>query len=517
MSIRKKVWLSFLGIIVLAVLAGIVDWPKGPNIDFTINGKKIFRELKVHLGLDLQGGTQLVYQADLKNVEKSEYENAMSGVRDVIERRVNGLGVSEPVVQTNKVDNNWRVLVELPGVTDINEAVKSIGETPSLDFRELPKSEAPATEPKTGSADLIVQANDKTKAVKVNEPTAVQNKGTTSQEVIDTKGLKVVGEGNDAKVVDKDGKEIDINTLTEQLKQQESGLDSGSWIMTKLTGQNLKKSQLQFDPQTNQPVIALEFDNEGKKLFADITERNIGKPLAIFLDGQLISDPVVNERIGEGQAIISGKFTVDEAKQLAIRLNAGALPVPVALVSQTNIGPSIGKIAIEKSFIAGLFGLLLVGIFMVAMYRLPGLISVIALFIYALLSLAIFKFIPVTMTLAGVAGFIMSIGMAVDANVLIFERMKEELYSGKSLSVALDDGFKHAWLSIRDSHVSTLITCFILAWFGTSMIKGFAITLGIGILLSLFSALTVTRTFLRLVLMIKGLKNRLWLFSIRKS
>lgn len=506
MSIRKKVWLSFLGIIVLSALAGIVDWPKGPNIDFTIGGKKIFRELKVHLGLDLQGGTQLVYQADLKNVESSEYENAMSGVRDVIERRVNGLGVSEPVVQTNKVDSNWRVIVELPGVTDINEAVKSIGETPSLDFRELPASEPATNEPKTGSADLVVKADKKK-----------DKKATTSQEVIDTNSLKVVGEGNDAKVVDESGKEIDINALTEQLKQQESGLDSGSWVMTKLTGQNLKKAQLQFDPQTNQPVVALEFDNEGKKLFADITEKNVGKPLAIFLDNEMISSPTVNERIGEGQAVISGKFTVDEAKQLAIRLNAGALPVPINLISQTNIGPSIGKIAIEKSFIAGLFGLLLVALFMIFMYRLPGLVAIIALFIYALLSLAIFKFIPVTMTLAGVAGFIISIGMALDANILIFERMKEELYSGKSLSVALDDGFKHAWLSIRDSQVSTLITCFILAWFGTSMIKGFAITLGIGTVLSLFSALTVTRTLLKLILMISGLKDKLWLFNIRKS
>ncbi|MFA6296724.1 MAG: protein translocase subunit SecD [Patescibacteria group bacterium] len=507
MSIRKKVWLSFLGIIVLSVLAGIVDWPKGPNIDFTIGGKKIFRELKVHLGLDLQGGTQLVYQADLKNVENSEYENAMSGVRDVIERRVNGLGVSEPVVQTNKVDNNWRVIVELPGVTDINEAVKTIGETPSLDFRELPPSTQPVKEPASGGADSLI--SKKTKELK--------NKATTSQEVIDTNSLKIVGEGNDAKVVDESGKEIDINALTEQLKQQESGLDSGSWVMTKLTGSHLKKAQLQFDPQTNQPVVAIEFDNEGKKLFADITEKNVGKRLAIFLDGQMISDPVVNERIGEGQAVISGKFTIDEAKQLAIRLNAGALPVPVSLISQTNIGPSIGKIAIEKSFIAGLFGLLLVALFMIVMYRLPGLVAIIALFIYALLSLAIFKLIPVTMTLAGVAGFIISIGMALDANILIFERMKEELYSGKSLGVAVDDGFKHAWLSIRDSQVSTLITCFILAWFGTSMIKGFAITLGIGTILSLFSALTVTRTLLKLILMINGLKDKLWLFNIRKS
>ncbi|MDD3888081.1 MAG: protein translocase subunit SecD [Patescibacteria group bacterium] len=511
MSIRKKVWLSFLGILVISVLAGIVDWPKGPNIDFTIGGKKIFKELKVHLGLDLQGGTQLVYQADLKNVESSEYENAMSGVRDVIERRVNGLGVSEPVVQTNKVDSNWRVIVELPGVTDINEAVKAIGETPSLDFRELPPSEPATNEPKTGSADGVI--DKKTKKQENNQ----ELKAATSQEVIDTNSLKIVGEGNDAKVVDESGKEIDINALTEQLKQQESGLDSGNWVMTKLTGQNLKKAQLQFDPQTNQPVVALEFDNEGKKLFADITEKNVGKPLAIFLDNEMISSPTVNERIGEGQAVISGKFTVDEAKQLAIRLNAGALPVPIALISQTNIGPSIGKIAIEKSFIAGLFGLLLVALFMIFMYRLPGLVAIIALFIYALLSLAIFKLIPVTMTLAGVAGFIISIGMALDANILIFERMKEELYSGKSLSVALDDGFKHAWLSIRDSQVSTLITCFILSWFGTSMIKGFAITLGIGTVLSLFSALTVTRTLLKLILMISGLKDKLWLFNIRKS
>jgi len=243
----------------------------------------------------------------------------------------------------------------------------------------------------------------------------------------------------------------------------------------------------------------LEFDNEGKDLFAEITERNLNKIVGIYLDGSPISLPRVNDKITDGRAIISGSFELEEAKLLAQRLNAGALPVPITLVTQQNIGASLGKVSVQKSLFAGIIGLVLVVLFMIIYYRLPGVIAIIALGIYTLIALAVFKLIPVTLTLAGVGGFILSIGMAVDANILIFERSREELREGKSLSTAVEEGFNRAWLSIRDSNISSLITCVILAWFGTSIVKGFAITLGIGVLLSMFSAITVTRTFMRLI------------------
>lgn len=271
------------------------------------------------------------------------------------------------------------------------------------------------------------------------------------------------------------------------------------FVNTGLGGQHLRRATVVFDPNTGEPQVSLLFNDDGKQLFAEITKKNLQKPVAIYLDGQPISIPTVQQEITTGEAIISGTFNLVEAKQLAARLTAGALPVPITLISQQNIGASLGQESIERSFVAGLLGLVLVALFMILYYRLPGLLAVIALGIYTLLVLAIFKLWPVTLTLAGIAGFILSIGMAVDANVLIFERMKEELRRGKAPSLAVDQGFRRAWLSIRDSNVSSLITCAILAWFGTSLVQGFAITLAIGILVSMFSAITITRTFLRLI------------------
>jgi protein-export membrane protein SecD len=266
---------------------------------------------------------------------------------------------------------------------------------------------------------------------------------------------------------------------------------------------------VEFDPTTGEPTVTLTFDSEGAKLFEEITARNVGKTVAIYLDGTPISVPRVNQAIAGGQAVISGSFTLEEAKTLSRRLNAGALPVPITLVTQQRIGPSLGQESVERSFLAGVIGLLLVALFMAVYYRFQGVIASTALLIYALVVFAIFVAWPVTLTLAGVAGFILSIGMAVDANVLIFERIREEERSGSPRRAALEDGFKRAWLSIRDSNVSSLITCLILAWFGTSLIKGFAITLAIGILVSMFSAISVTRTFLRL--------SHVWTFGKRKS
>ncbi len=370
------------------------------------------------LGLDLQGGTHLVYHADTSALASGDISGAMAGLRDVIERRVNLFGVAEPVVQTEKVGGDNRLIVELAGVFNIGDAIKVIGETPYLEFRELsPKATSTAT---------------------IND-----------------------------------------------------------FVATTLTGRYLKQAILNFDQTTGVPQISLEFNNDGAKLFEDITARNVGKPLAVFLDGAPISSPVVREKISGGRAQITGQFTVDEATQLVRRFNAGALPVPITLISQQSVESSLGADALRRSLMAGIYSTLLVMLFMVLWYRLPGLIAVFALLVYGSLTLLLFKLIPVTLSSAGIAGFILSIGMAVDANILIFERMKEEFRSGKSLDVAMTEGFRRAWTSIRDSNVSSLITAVILYWFGTSLVRGFALTLGFGILVSMFTAITASRFFLR--------------------
>ena len=423
-----------LGIFVLAILAGSLDYPVlwDKAVDF-LNAKseqaqlgiKIphFLKLPFRLGLDLQGGTHLIYEADLSDIDEKERQDSMDGIRDVIERRVNLWGVAEPLVQLNKVKDTYRLIVELPGVKDVYQAIDMIGETPYLEFKEArPQKE-----------------------------------------------LEELQEGEDP------------------------------FQNTQLTGRYLKKAQLEFDQTTYEPQVSLEFNDEGAKLFADITTRNVGKRVAIYLDGSPISIPVVQEVITGGKAQITGDFTDKEAKQLVQRLNAGALPVPINLISQQSVGASLGEISLAKSLRAVLMGLIAVALFMIFYYRLPGILAVVALAIYTIIILAVFKLIPVTLTLAGIAGFILSIGMAVDANVLIFERMKEERKSGKSWGGSISDGFKRAWPSIRDGNISTLITATILFYFGTSVIKGFALTLLFGILISMFTAIVITRTFLRLI------------------
>ena len=383
------------------------------------------------LGLDLQGGVHLTYKADLSAIKPAEAADAMEGLRDVIERRVNAFGVGEPLVQVEKsAGGDQRLIVELPGVTNVNEAIKMIGETPFLEF-------------------------------KTENPNA--------------------------------------DKLTEEEKKDSSKV----FVSSDLTGRYLKKAILDFDQTTFGPVISLEFNDEGGKLFAKLTKENVGKSIAIFLDGAPISVPNVREEITGGKAQITGQFTPQEAKLLVQRLNSGALPVPVSLISQQSVGPTLGEKFLAKGVMAGIYGMILVSLFLILWYRLPGLAAVLALGLYTIIILALFKLIPVTLTAAGIAGFILSVGMAVDANILIFERMKEELKKGKNLQSAISEGFSRAWLSIRDSNISSLITAGILFWMGTSMIKGFALTLGVGILISMFSAITVSRTFL-LAIGLKG-------------
>ncbi len=411
------------------------------------------------LGLDLKGGSHLVYKADVSKVAPGEVSAAMASLKDVIERRINAFGVSEPIIQTQEAgftnNNEYRLTVDLPGVTDIEEAIKTIGETPNLEF----KTENPAFDPK---APLSVK------------PT-IGADGQLTLGAIDPYANK--------------------------------------YITSTLTGRYLKKATVQFNQTTYAPVIGLQFDTEGSKLFEEMTKANVGKTIAIYLDGQVLSAPVVQQAISGGQATITGNFTPQEAKTLVGRLNSGALPIPVELLSTQTIGPTLGEKAISAGIHAGLIALIFISLFFVIWYRLPGIIAVVALALYVGIVLASFKLIPVTLTASGIAGFIISLGIAVDANVLIFERVKEELKSGKKLQEALHDGFDRAWTSIRDSNLSTLITSLILFWFGTSLIKGFALTLGIGVIVALFSAVIVTRIFLYALPASKSTKVNKFLFG----
>ncbi len=392
------------------------------------------------LGLDLSGGTHLVYQADISKLASSDIKDSMSSLRDVVERRVNMFGVSEPLVQTEQgaalssKESAYKLIVELPGITDVDEAVRSIGATPSLDFR----------------------------LVTADEMRSYQASSTT------------------------------FSSTTEQ-----QAAYMALFKTTGLTGRMVAKASLEFNTTTNQPVVGLTFTSEGRDLFSKITKDNIGNYLGIFLDGAPISVPVIRDQIADGKGQISGTFTVDEAKKLVRDLNYGALPVPISLISTQTIGPSLGQAAINGGIKAGIVAFIIIAIFLLIWYRLPGLVAVIALGVYTILMLALFKLIPVTLTAAGIAGFILSIGMAVDANILIFERMKEELARGRGIWDAMHEGFARAWLSIRDSNISSIITGLILYYFGsTAVITGFALVFVVGVVVSMFSAITASRLFL---------------------
>lgn len=421
---KSRIYLTIAGIFLLAFFAGNLVYPQFLNLPF-------LPEFPFRLGLDLQGGTHLVYEADLSNIEKGDYDSSMQGLRDVIERRVNLFGVREPLVQTQKAGSQYRLIVELAGVQDPAQAIEMIGETPYLEFRELKEN-----------YEEIVKRNE---------------------EIIES------GEGE----------------LEETFQP------------TPLTGKYLKKAEVGFDPTTSKPLVQLEFDEEGGRIFEDLTSKNIGQILAIYIDEVPVSLPTVQDVITGGKAQITGNFTIEEAQTLARNLNAGALPVPITLISQQTVGPVLGAVSLEKSLRAGALGFLAIIVFMLLFYRLPGLVSALALAIYVVLALSVFKLVPVTLTLAGIGGFILSIGMAIDANVLIFSRMREELRQEKSLLAAIEDGFARAWPSIRDGNLTTLIVAAILFAFGTSFIKGFALTLSLGILISMFSAIIITKNLLR--------------------
>jgi len=653
-KIRAKIRWGITGVFGLFLISLVFIYPQKFNVFINqINNTTHFGipnvpEKSFRLGLDLQGGAHLVYEANVSNIEDNEKSVSVEGVRDVIERRVNGMGVAEPQVQTTKVGDSYRLIVELPGVEDVKEAISMIGETPILEFKEennIPARELTEEEivgMNEYNKEASVKALEVLSKVKAGEDFTILateysedlysknnggyvgfipeneaikdiynwasevNEGDISQNIVDSvDGYNILKRGSE-----RDGKkqvnashilicylgavscdnpiynkeearlkaeeiynEVNANNFSDLAKEYSTDLTTKEndgdlgwfamdqmtenfqnavfsagvgeiigpveteygfhviykkdekvgkeyevsrillasqneldilppqdpWKNTDLSGKQLDRSEVVSNSQTGAIQVALNFDSEGKDLFADITERNIGKPVAIFLDGEAISTPTVQVAITDGRAVITGGFNIMEAKLLSQRLNSGALPVPIELISQQSVGASLGAKSISQSLYAGIVGVILVMLFMLFFYRLPGLLSVIALSIYIVLTLAIFKLIGVTLTLAGIAGFILSIGMAVDANVLIFERLKEELRENKSLKVAIEEGFNRAWTSIRDGNLSTLITCFVLISFGTSFVQGFAITLSIGVLLSMFTAITITRVMLRFV------------------
>ena len=435
---RSLFWL----IISLAILAVFVLLPQiriNKNLNFDANyvlkRLKINQQLTFREGLDLQGGTTLVLQANMKDVASSQRNAALNSAKAVIEKRVNLFGVSEPVVQTAISSNNdYRVLVELPGLTDINQVRALIGTTAQLNFYE--ETASPSAKISTSSAIFI------------------------------------------------------------------SGL--GYFKKTNLSGADIQQTNVTFDSNTGKPQVQLLFTSGGSKKFADITKRTVGKRVAISLDNQIIEAPTVNQVILTGDAVISGGFTTDTANQLSTQLNAGALPVSLSILSSSVVEPTLGISSLEKSLFAGVLGFIIIVLFMCILYGRLGVIASLALALYTIFVLAIFKLSSITpygitLTLSGIAGFILSIGMAVDANILIFERMKEELRLGKPKETAIELGFSRAWTSIRDSNISTLITSSVLYALGTGTVKGFALVLALGVIVSMFSAIVVTRTFLRLI------------------
>jgi preprotein translocase subunit SecD len=441
----RNAWRTLFVIFILVVFASIIAMPKEvpvsihwgpfnferiitrPDVNIKTDNFSFSKSFNLVLGLDLAGGSHLVFEADTANISEDKKETAIQGVRDAIERRVNLFGVSEPNIQTSNFDGKSRIIVELPGVKDTKEAIDLIGQTAQLSFAEIGTEEAP--------------------------------------------GL----------------------------------------IPTNLTGADIEKAEVVFDTSNAKPVVGIQFSEEGAQKFADITERNVGKPLPILLDEYPISSPVVQEKIPNGQAQIRGDFTVDEAKKLAIQINAGALPVPVTLIQEKTVGATLGSESIERSVQAGFVGLVMVMLFMILAYGRMGAIADVALIIFGILTLSLYKLIPVVLTLPGIAGFLLSVGMAVDSNILIFERFKEEKLK-RNFQDALEVSFGRAWDSIRDANIATLLTAFILAnpldfeFLNTSgPVRGFAITLALGILISMFTGLVVSRNLLRVF--VKGSKS----------
>lgn len=670
----KKPWgirIAAIALLISTVLIGFYDFPAVWNRGAAAVEAKTgwaaptMEEEGFRLGLDLQGGTHLIYEADMSEIPEDDRGEALEGVRDVIERRVNAFGVSEPVVQTTTTGGTYRIIIELAGVLDVTEAISLIGETPVLEFKtagetlqrdpteeELAQLESINAEEEAAAREVLNLAlagtnfdelvaqysidadKDEAKGI-VENITAdgfllseyaivIEDKGLYPGQIYNTTLIndddisvfKYLSQGEAAEMelshilICYEGTigctstlpEIDaslqMSTIMDQITPENfadlakqystgpSGPDGGylgwgsaddyvpafglaaaalevgeisdvvktefgyhliyksdqqvkpaytiqrvtmewtdiydivpdaePWENTELSGKQLESSVVEFDYNTGEPYVTLNFNAEGGELFGQLTEENIGLPIAIFLDGEAISTPVVQSAIYGGRAVITGDFTVEEAKLLAQRLNAGALPVPIELLSQQTVGPTLGAISLEKSVKAALAGFALVALYMILVYRFTGFIAVMALFLFAFLNLAAYRVFGVTITMAGIAGFVLSLGIAVDANVLIIERFKEEYSAGRDFLSAADEAVKRAWTAIRDGNLTTLIAAAILYWFSSSFIRGFALTLSIGVILSMFTAITVTRAYLHTVLEWKKIRKP-WLFGVKRK
>jgi protein-export membrane protein SecD len=458
--LRERNVSLLIGVIILALAAIWVDWPTNPGLHIHLGPINFDRDIRVHQGLDLQGGMQVLLEADMPEGQEIE-TGAMEAAKVIVGNRVDALGVTEPLVQSQ---GERRIIVELPGVEDPERAIATIRETGLLEFVDAGYTFLPP--------DVVVET---------------------------TFG--------------------GMTAPTEEMTATEGITDTSQVYSTVMTGKELDTVNVALD-QYGKPEIQFSLKSAGASTFSTFTSQNVGKYLCIVLDKRVISCPRIQTAITEGSARITGDFTLEEARSLAIQLRYGALPVPLRIETTRSVGPTLGQDSVQKSVRAGAIGLGAVLLFMVIYYRLPGSLAALALIIYALLNFALFKLIPVTLTLPGITGFLLSTGMAVDANILIFERMKEELRWGRSLAAAISAGFDRAWTSIRDSNLSTIITCAILYWFGSnfgaSVVKGFAITLFIGVVISMFTAVTVTRTFIRFVFEVFGdrLRERKWLLGI---
>ncbi len=431
---KKKLLLKFIFLLLIFVISFLVVWPKGPDLDLTKIGIPIQKELKLNKGLDLQGGTQLVYELDISSSQDAT--EAQEKATTVIRNRVDAFGVAEPVIYPEVFGSSVRIVVQLPGIQNIDEAISLIGKTAQLEFKE----EAP-------------------------------------QDITDLSGETPITLG-------KNWQEAPV-----------------------LTGADLKRADVSRD-QTGSIGIDLQFTSDGGRKFSEVTAKNIGKPLAIFLDQELLSAPEVQGQINEGKARITGNFSLKEANNLAIQLNAGSLPVPMKLAEQTKIGATIGEEAINGSLLAAILGFLAVSVFLISFYNILGFLNIVSLLIYTLITLSVFKLFSITMTLAGIAGFILSAGAAAEASVLILERIREELRKEKSIDLAIDDAFRGAWPSIKDSNIVTLILAVIVFYLSSGLVKGFGLTLAIGVIFSLITIWIVDRPLLQFLSTRKFIKNQ---------
>ncbi len=561
---KRKFWYTVIFTVIMVIIAA----PVMPFLPSRVQG--YFDALAINLGLDLQGGLHLEYKLDLSKVPDGKEGEAKDAVQAVVERRVNAYGVGEPIVQLAQRAGETFLIVEFPGAESMEDVKNVIQKTPFLEFRtEKTPEEKDAEQEKLNEemsefltqihADAEKKAQDALERIKNGEDFSglaaenskdpdmqgvenvidfskrdvypqefadilfgdTLNDGDVHQELVTTddgwfilKKLETRGEG--------DAREI----KSQVIPFAKLSIPVEPYKATELTGEFLEQANLEFSGGgmgggMSEPQVGLQFDHKGKELFAQMTKDNLGKTIAIYLDNELVSAPTVQAEIVDGRAVISGNFTTEEAKELAQRLNEGALPVPIELVSQQSVEATLGAEALQKGLKAGAFGLVLVMVYMIVYYRFFGIIAAVALGIYAATLVSIFKLssltpMAITLTLAGIAGLILSIGMAVDANVLIFERIKEELRLGKGIKRAVDEGFNRAWPSIRDGNLSTIITSIILMSMGTGFVYGFALMLIIGVLVSMFTAIVLVKIIMK-YLCGEWIEDRLWLVMRNKK